>query len=234
MSRTRCGEARSPASRASTASESSSGSGSGHQPAVSRQRRIRQRIVRFRDGRLGAPIPPRFRQRLGRWRHLFTGREGDGYHNRRRWHRRPLSHHRYSLSEVPGARIPEPLPDEIAEDYSISRTGSFSDQAYRVRRTATTRGTGRAGRKYEDIGEDFRADMGFMPQVDFRHGATGFEHSLVGRRRVTGTTASSSAVSWDRTVDQSGQQLAAGNRESGVGLINGPLPVLALGRRGDS
>ena len=63
-------------------------------------------------------------------------------------------------------------PDDIAETFSQS-TGSLDDYALRL-------AFNHDGRKwlgwatYQDFGEEFRADMGFVPQVDFRNFETGF------------------------------------------------------------
>lgn len=109
---------------------------------------------------------------------LFTGREGDGYHNRVAG-----IDGLYRITDTHSLRFQalgsqSLYPDEIAEDFD-QPTGSFSDQAYLLAYSHDSRNwLGWA--EYRDIGEDFRADMGFMPQVDFRHGATGFEHSWWG------------------------------------------------------
>lgn len=110
---------------------------------------------------------------------LFTGREGDGYHNRVAG-----IDGLYRITDTHSLRFQalgsqSLYPDEIAEDYD-QPTGSFSDQAYLLGYSHNSR-SWQGWAEYNDVGEGFRADMGFMPQVDFRHGATGFEHSWWGK-----------------------------------------------------
>ena len=149
---------------------------------------------------------------------LFTGREGDSYHNRVAGvdglYRMTDTH---SLRfQVLGSQ--SLYPDEIAEDFD-QPTGSFSDQAYLLAYSHNSRNW-QGWAEYRDIGEDFRADMGFMPQVDFRHGATGFEHSWWGEESDWYNRIELGSE-LERKEDQSGQLLHQEWRVwSGVG---GPL-----------
>jgi hypothetical protein len=149
---------------------------------------------------------------------LFTDREGDDYHNRVAG-----IDGLYRITDTHSLRFQalgsqSLYPDEIAEDYD-QPMDSFSDQAYLLAYSHDSRNW-RGWAEYQDIGQDFRADMGFMPQVDFRHGATGFEHNWWGEegdwynRIELGSEL-------ERKEDQSGQLLHQEWRVwSGVG---GPL-----------
>ena len=149
---------------------------------------------------------------------LFTGREGDNYHNRVAG-----VDGLYRITDTHSLRFQalgsqSLYPDDIAEDYD-QPMGSFSDQAYLLGYSHDSRNW-RGWARYQDIGEDFRADMGFMPQVDFREGSTGFEHNWWGKegdwynRIELGSEL-------ERKEDQSGQLLQQEWRVwSGVG---GPL-----------
>jgi len=110
---------------------------------------------------------------------LLTGREGDNYHNRVAG-----VDGLYRITDTHSLRFQalgsqSLYPDDIAEDYD-QPMGSFSDQAYLLGYSHDSRNW-RGWARYQDIGEDFRADMGFMPQVDFREGSTGFEHNWWGK-----------------------------------------------------
>ncbi len=149
---------------------------------------------------------------------LFTGREGDNYHNRVAGVDgvyRITDTHSLRFQALGSQSL---YPDDIAEDYD-QPMGSFSDQAYLLGYSHDSRNW-RGWARYQDIGEDFRADMGFMPQVDFREGSTGFEHNWWGKegdwynRIELGSEL-------ERNEDQTGQLLQQEWRVwSGVG---GPL-----------
>jgi len=149
---------------------------------------------------------------------LFTGREGDNYHNRVAGVDgvyRITDTHSLRFQALGSQSL---YPDDIAEDYD-QPMGSFSDQAYLLGYSHDSRNW-RGWARYQDIGEDFRADMGFMPQVDFREGSTGFEHNWWGKegdwynRIELGSEL-------ERKEDQTGQLLQQEWRVwSGVG---GPL-----------
>jgi hypothetical protein len=57
--------------------------------------------------------------------------------------------------------------------------------------------------RYEDVGHDFRADMGFMPQVDYKFMLAGLGHNWYGKRWSQFDVGGD----WDRREDQSGQRL---------------------------
>ena len=109
---------------------------------------------------------------------LFTGREGDDYHNRVAGIDglyRVTDTHSFRFQALGSQSL---YPDDIAEDFDQPQ-GDFSDLAYLLGYSHSSRNW-RGWARYEDIGTDFRVDMGFMPQVDFRHGATGFERNWWG------------------------------------------------------
>jgi hypothetical protein len=57
--------------------------------------------------------------------------------------------------------------------------------------------------RYEDVGRDFRADMGFMPQVDYTFQLAGLRRTWYGKRWHEVSVGGD----WDRREDQSGQLL---------------------------
>ena len=59
--------------------------------------------------------------------------------------------------------------------------------------------------RYEDVGRDFRADMGFMPQVDYKFSLAGVGRNWNGDWH--GYTRADFGGDWDRREDQSGQLL---------------------------
>jgi hypothetical protein len=96
--------------------------------------------------------------------------------------------------------------------------GSFSDHALQLRYSHSSREWGWSV-LYEDVGEDFRADLGFMPQVDYR--------SLRGRVSRNWWGEPGAAIStfnvgteWNRTEDQRGDLL---NR-TGTAWLNAQGP----------
>ncbi len=108
-------------------------------------------------------------------------------------------------------------PAQIAEDFE-QPTGNISDLAYTLRYNHNERDWG-AYAQYTDIGRDFRADMGFMPRVDYTFVLAG------GRKTWTGEDGDwynklSVGGDWDLTEDQSGQLL---EREAEAWIsIDGP------------
>lgn len=135
---------------------------------------------------------------------LATQREGGGYSNRvtgldGRF--RVGSSHSFSFQ---GLTSTTEYPTQIARDFDQPE-GSFDGEALRL-------GYEYGGREwvtyasYEDLDEGFRADMGFIPQVDFRKAVAGLKRIWWGededwfsRIEVGGD--------WDRAEDQSGQLL---------------------------
>jgi hypothetical protein len=95
-------------------------------------------------------------------------------------------------------------PDSFAVDFD-QPTGSFEDRAFFFDYRHSTRNWfWHAG--YTDIGEDFRADSGFLPQVNYRRPIAGLEHTWWGPK---GSWYSRffAGGDWDRTIEQGGQEL---------------------------
>ena len=66
-------------------------------------------------------------------------------------------------------------PEEVVEEFDQPQ-GTFDDWAGEVVYIHDTR-TWEWWAAYSDIGTDFRADLGFMPQVDYRHGEVGLGYT---------------------------------------------------------
>lgn len=108
-------------------------------------------------------------------------------------------------------------PTEIVDEYGQPE-GSFRDDAYRVGLNHNSRNWN-AYAQYQDIGTDFRADMGFMPRVDYTFLLGGVERIWWGEEENWWTSFRLGG-DWDLTEDQSGQQL---EKEAEIWtLINGP------------
>ncbi len=100
-----------------------------------------------------------------------------------------------SSTEYPGAVVDaEGLP-----------TGTMTDDAFTVRYRHSRRSwTARAA--YEDIGDGFRADLGFMPRVGFRRVITGGGYEWFGDNDKWYTSIEVGG-DWDRTETQEGNLL---------------------------
>jgi hypothetical protein len=109
---------------------------------------------------------------------LYTGREGDGYHN-----------HVYGFDGFFRPRETDTLivqylrsdtryPGAVATEFG-QPMGSFDDALWEVRYERDTRKWNFA-LDYEDYGPGFRADNGFMPRVDM------YKAQVIGRRRFWG------------------------------------------------
>jgi len=95
-------------------------------------------------------------------------------------------------------------PDSIVADFD-QPTGDFEDAAFFFDYRHSTRNwSWRAG--YTDIGEDFRADSGFLPQVGYRRPIVGLERTWWGGKEDWYSRFFWGG-DWDRTVEQSGQEL---------------------------
>ena len=95
-------------------------------------------------------------------------------------------------------------PADIVDEFDQPE-GEISDVAYRIRYNRDSRDWG-AWAQYASVGEDFRADMGFMPRVNYtfllggmRRTWTGEDGDWYNRLSVGGD--------WDLTEDQDGQLL---------------------------
>jgi hypothetical protein len=94
---------------------------------------------------------------------VYTGREGDGYHNRVvgiDGFFRPRDTDTLMIHYVRSDTL---YPDPVAEEFG-QPTGAFDDDFWEVRYQFTTRKWNFAV-DYEDYGIDFRTDSGFVPRV---------------------------------------------------------------------
>jgi hypothetical protein len=153
---------------------------------------------------------------------LYTGREGDGYSNRLGgfdglWRINDSNQVRGQLlqsrTEYPVGRADNDGDGE--DDYDLP-TGTLEDDALWLSYDHNSRDWN-AYARYEDVGRDFRADMGFMPQVDYTFLLAGLRRIWYGDRWSKTTFGGD----WDRREDQSGQLLEE-EIEANV-EISGPL-----------
>ncbi len=109
---------------------------------------------------------------------LYTGREGGDYHNRVAGFDLFLRPARGHAARVEALFSSSAYPDAIAAEFAQPR-GRFSGHglraAYSFNSAAWT-----AYAIYEDRARDFRADLGFIPRVDFRTGVVGGERIIQG------------------------------------------------------
>ncbi|MEA2601691.1 MAG: hypothetical protein QOF89_2683 [Acidobacteriota bacterium] len=134
---------------------------------------------------------------------LFTGREGDGYRNQ-------LAgiDGLYRITDADRVRMQflrsqTAYPREIATGFG-QPSGTLAADAYQVAYNHDSRDWF-AYARYEDVGRDFRADMGFLPRVDYKFLLAGGGHVWNGDWR--GFTRASLGSDWDRREDQRGQRL---------------------------
>ncbi|MEA2561326.1 MAG: hypothetical protein QOH06_2830 [Acidobacteriota bacterium] len=151
---------------------------------------------------------------------LVTSREGDAYSNR--------------LAGIDGLyrlddsnsfrgqflRSQTEYPSEIFANADLRQTaGSLEDDALYLGYDHNSRNWD-AYARYEDVGELFRADMGFMPQVDYTFKLAGGDRIWHGAEGDWWTRASVGG-DYDERSDQAGNLL---EREVEVrGNLNGPL-----------
>jgi Domain of unknown function (DUF5916)/Carbohydrate family 9 binding domain-like len=154
---------------------------------------------------------------------FYTGREGDGFYNRMlggdilfRWHDTEAAR-----IEILGSQTL--YPTEIASAQGQS-TDEMSDWALRAVYQHTDRNWTYYV-LYRDVGEDFRADLGFVPRVDFKERNVSLEHAWYPEKK--GWSQLRLGFDADDFEDQSGQHLerrvnvytwAHGPRESYVQL----------------
>ncbi|HEX7180293.1 MAG TPA: DUF5916 domain-containing protein [Thermoanaerobaculia bacterium] len=139
---------------------------------------------------------------------LFTGREGEGYFNRLAgldglYRINDSNHVRAQLlrsqTEYPVGRADN---DGDGEDDFDLPAGTLEDDALWLSYDHISRDWNGYAR-YEDVGRDFRADMGFLPQVDYNFLLAGLRRNWYGKR----WHRMSFGGDWDRREDQSGQLL---------------------------
>jgi hypothetical protein len=151
-------------------------------------------IVRYRRDLFGATTGGLF----------YTGREGDEYSNRLlggdilfRWKDTEAAR-----IEVLGSQTR--YPEEIAEEHDQS-TGRLTDLAMRIVYQHTSRNW-MYYLLYRDVGENFRADLGFVPQADFRQGEAMIERAWYPER--AGWSQVRLGGRWTEYQDHSGQHLS--------------------------
>ncbi|MGX5174172.1 DUF5916 domain-containing protein [Aliikangiella sp. IMCC44653] len=105
-------------------------------------------------------------------------------------------------------RVLDPTQSDLA--YTIGYR--HNDQNYVIRAN------------YNDYGKDFRADMGFVPQVDYRKLILGGEYIWYGEKDSKWTRLSLFG-DWDKTLDQSGKML---EQETELHMnVRGPLQFIS-------
>lgn len=107
---------------------------------------------------------------------IATGREGDGYSNLvtgidGEWRPTPADRLQWQL-----VRSATEYPDEIVRDFD-QPSGQFTDWAGELRYVHNGR-TVDYWAIWEDIGTDFRADLGFIPRVGYREGEVGGDYTF--------------------------------------------------------
>jgi hypothetical protein len=141
---------------------------------------------------------------------FYTGREGDGYHNRLlggdilfRWRNAEALR-----VELLGSTTKDPL--------TIAAADAFTGRALR----AVYQHSGREWFYYvlyRDVSKDFRADLGFVPRADFRERGAFLEHSWYPKETWTQTRVGIEATDIE---DQSGQHLE--RHADFYAMANGP------------
>ena len=133
---------------------------------------------------------------------VYTGREGDDYHNRVIGIDGFFRPRETDTLLVHYVRSDTLYPDEVAGEFG-QPLDTFDDDFWEIRYETTTRNWNFAV-DYEDYGRNFRADSGFVPRVDM------LRAQAVGRRRFWGDE-DSWYVQWDvgtylnHIEDQDGQ-----------------------------
>lgn len=135
---------------------------------------------------------------------LYTSREGDGYSNRVGGLDGQLRFSKSDTLDFQYLRSETEYPQAIHEDYD-QPLGAFDDDALRLTFVHADR-EWRGWLVYEDIGDGFRADMGFIPRVGIKHPRGGLSRTWWGEKGhwwdklLVG-------VNYDRIEDQQGQRL---------------------------
>ena len=149
---------------------------------------------------------------------LYAGRDGDEYSNHvvgadayfRAGPRDTFQ------AQFLGSRTKYPL--SIVTDFDQPE-GSFDDRAFYVDYRHSSRNWFWFA-EYADVGEEFRADSGFLPQVGYWRPEAGFERTWWGNKEDWYSRFFVGS-NWDRTVEQSGQELE--EEVEGYFGIGGPL-----------
>ncbi|MEM7356503.1 MAG: hypothetical protein AAF657_37150, partial [Acidobacteriota bacterium] len=135
---------------------------------------------------------------------LFTHRQGGGYSNLLAGVDGLIRFSESDTLEFQYLRSETEYPNAIAADFD-QPTGTFDDDALKLVFIHNDRDW-RWWALYEDLGEGFRADMGFIPRVGIRHGRTGVRRTWWGERDDWFTEIQV-AGNLDRVEDQGGRRL---------------------------
>jgi hypothetical protein len=133
---------------------------------------------------------------------LFTGREGDRYANRLGGFDGLYRINDTNQVRGQALRSQTRYPQARPEDDLDLPGGTLEDDALWLSYDHNSRNWNGYAR-YEDVGRDFRADMGFMPRVDYKFYLAGLSHVWYGKR----WTRLSAGSDYDYREDQSGQLL---------------------------
>ena len=142
---------------------------------------------------------------------MVTDREGDDYFNRVA---AVDGDFRFSATDRIIAQFmgsSTQYPQQVAEDFD-QPIGTFDDTAIELLYSHDTRSLSWWA-EYTDVGTDFRADLGFMPQVDFRHGEAG-----------VGYTWNATDASWYSILDLKAK--LAHTEDQRGGLLNDEAAVM--------
>ena len=145
---------------------------------------------------------------------LFTGREGDEYSNRVGG-----LDGLYRFTDADSVRAQALFSQtEYPDSLNLAPSGLLDDAAFLLSYNHNSRNW-RGSLRYEDVGREFRADMGFMPRVDYTDLAAGLDRVWYGKTGAR-LTQWSFGGAWIQTEDESGQLL---EREFELSAdLNGP------------
>jgi hypothetical protein len=135
----------------------------------------------------------------------FTSREGDGYSNRvfgvdgnfRITSKDTIS------GQLLGSRTQ--YPASIVSDYG-QPAGSLNDLGGRIQYRHNSKNWFWSG-TYVDLGDEFRADSGFIPQVGYRYANAGVEYNQLGEKGKNWYTRYWIGGDYDRSEKQNGELL---------------------------
>ena len=149
---------------------------------------------------------------------LMTDREGDKYHNRLAGLDGLLHLSKSDVVTFQFLGSQTAYPDSLAEDYDQS-TGELYGYAANIEISRQKKNYVLFG-SYEDFSPDFRADMGFEPQVDYRNFELGGGYIYVGTENSFFSQITAVA-NYDQSNDHRGDLL---EKELETNLsLNGPM-----------
>ncbi len=94
-------------------------------------------------------------------------------------------------------------PQQVQDDFELARKQSDDAYSLRFRRSKKNYGVNVS---YNDFGEDFRADLGFISKVNYKKLAIGGDYTWYGEKDSDWTRWGFFG-DWDKTEDQDGQEL---------------------------